>query len=217
MAEDTASMLKKLTHILLVGGAVLYPLVMYVGLKTFSPRVVAILFGAVIMAGLVVKMRGPYTLRLMAPGLGVMLLCLISALFNHVYLMLYLPVLISFSLLLSFGYSLLCPPTMVAIFAQRITDVPLNDEQLRYCRLVTLIWVMFFVLNSAVAGLTACCAAFEVWSLYNGLISYGVIGLLFTVELFYRNWRFRRYVGSPTDAFFKKLFPPREEPHQREA
>jgi uncharacterized membrane protein len=215
MAKSTASMLKKLAPIALVCGAVLYPLVMYVGLKTFSPRLVAILFGLMAIVGTVLKKCDPYALRLLAPVSGVMLLCLISAFLNRSHFMLYLPALISVNLLLSFGYTLFRPPSMVAIFAQRATAITFNDEQLRYCRLVTLIWVIFFVFNGTAAGLTACCAALEVWSLYNGLIAYGAMGLLFTGELFYRHWRFRRYVGLPTDAFFKKLFPPRETSQQR--
>jgi len=217
MANSTASLLKKLTHIMLACGAVVYPLAMYFGLKTFSPRLVAILCGSMVMAGAVLKTRHPYTLRLLIPVIGVMLLCLISVFFNQSHVMLYLPVLISTNLLLSFGYTLFRPPSMVAIFAQRTTSMTFDAQQLRYCRQVTLIWVVFFVFNGTVAGLTACCAALEVWSLYNGLIAYGVMGLLFMTELFYRHWRFRRYVGLPTDAFFKKLFPPREDPQRREA
>jgi len=216
MAKSTAFRLKKLASLTLVCGAVLYPLVMYVGFKTFSPRLVAILFGLMAIVGAVLKKCDPYTLRLLAPGIGVMLLCLISAFFNRSHFMLYLPVLISVNLLISFGYTLFRPPSMVAIFAQQTTAITFNDEQLRYCRLVTLIWVIFFVFNGTAAGLTACCAALEVWSLYNGLIAYGIMGLLFTVELFYRHWRFRCYVGLPTDAFFKKLFPPQETSQQRE-
>jgi uncharacterized membrane protein len=190
---------------------------MYVGLKTFSPRLVAVLCVSMVIAGMLLKPRGHYTLRLLIPLIGVMLLCLISALLNRSHFILYMPVLISLNLLVSFGYTLIRPPSMAAIFAQRATTMTFNAEQLRYCRLVTLIWVIFFAFNGTAAGLTACCTALEVWSLYNGLIAYGAIGLLFTTELFYRHWRFRRYVGLPTDVFFKKLFPPREEPQQREA
>ena len=216
MAESITSIPKKFTHITLVCGTVLYPLAMYLGLKTFSPRLVAILFGAMVIVGTVLKNRDQHTHRLLAPVIGVMLLCLSSALLNRFHIMLYLPVFISVNLMISFGYTLVRPPSMVAIFAYRATGLTFDDEQQRYCRLVTLIWVIFFVFNGTAAGLTACCAALEVWSLYNGLIAYGAMGLLFTVELFYRHWRFRRYVGQPTDVFFKKLFPPRETSPQRE-
>ena len=216
MAESFTSIPKKFTHITLVCGAVLYPLAMYLGLNTFSPRLVASLFGAMVIVGTVLKNRDQYTHRLLAPVIGVMLLCLISAFLNRSHFMLYLPVLISVNLMLSFGYTLFRPPSMVAIFAYRATGLTFDDERLRYCRLVTLIWVIFFVFNGTVAGLTACCATLEVWSLYNGLIAYGAVGLLFTAELFYRYWRFRCYVGLSMDAFFIKLFPPRETSQQRE-
>jgi uncharacterized membrane protein len=216
MAESIASISKKVTHITLVCGAVLYPLAMYLGLKTFSPRLVAILFGAMLIVGTALKNRDQHTHRLLAPVIGVMLLCLSSAFLNRFHIMLYLPVFISVNLIISFSYTLFRPPSMVAIFAYRATGLTFDDERLRYCRLVTLIWVIFFVFNGTVAGLTACCATLEVWSLYNGLIAYGAVGLLFTAELFYRYWRFRCYVGLPTDAFFIKLFPPRETSQQRE-
>ncbi len=119
MAKSTASMRKKLIPITLICGAVFYPLAMYFGLKTFSPRLVAILFGFMVIVGTVLKMRDPYTLRLLAPVMGVMLLCLISAFLNQSHVMLYLPVLISVNLLISFGYTLFRPPSMAAIFAQR--------------------------------------------------------------------------------------------------
>jgi uncharacterized membrane protein len=212
MAQRTAFRLKNVLHIMVVCGVGLYPLAIYFGLKTFSPRLVAIMCGTMAIAGTLLKQRDQYTFRLLAPVMGVILLCLISAFFNRSHILLYLPLLISINLLISFGYTLCRPPSMAAIFAQRATGMTCNAEQLRYCRLVTLIWAVFFVCNGTVAGLTACCATLEVWSLYNGLLAYGAIGLLFTTELCYRHWRFRRYVGLPTDALFKKLFPPREDP-----
>jgi uncharacterized membrane protein len=202
---------------MIVCGAVLYPLAVYFGLSIFSPRLIAVMWGLMVIIGTSLKPRDQYTRRLLAPVMGVMLLFLISAFCNQSHVMLYLPALISVNLLISFVYTLFRPPSMAAIFAQRATAMTFNAEQLQYCRLVTFIWVVFFVLNGTVAALTACCATLEVWSLYNGLIAYGVMGLLFTTELFYRHWRFRRYVGLPTDVVFKKLFPPREDPQQREA
>ena len=71
MAQSTASMLKKLAPMTLICGAVLYPLAMYVGLKTFSPRLVAILFGLMAIVGIscllcdvfFVMLREPCSLR----------------------------------------------------------------------------------------------------------------------------------------------------------
>ncbi|MBM4254641.1 MAG: hypothetical protein FJ147_01955 [Deltaproteobacteria bacterium] len=147
--------------------------------------------------------------RLLVPVIGTVVLSFVSALFNQSRAILYLPLLISLNFGASFAYSLLRPPSIVEIFATTYSSV-LSAEAVRYCRLVTGIWVGFFAFNATIAGLTACCSSLETWSLYNGLISYCLLGLLFVGELCYRYWRFRRYVGAPTDAFFKRIFPPKE-------
>ncbi len=46
------------------------------------------------------------------------------------------------------------------------------------------------------------------WALCTGCIAYVLLGLLFTCEFVYRRWRFRRYVGAPTDVLFRRIFPP---------
>ena len=51
-----------------------------------------------------------------------------------------------------------------------------------YTRRVTQVWCGFFVLNGALALATALWMSDRAWALYNGLIAYGLIGLLFGVE-----------------------------------
>jgi uncharacterized membrane protein len=169
----------------------------------------AILIGICIVAGLSTQKHAQCNLRLLFPVIGIVILCLISAILDQFWLMRYLPLFISIHLLLSFGYSLLCPPSAVEVFARMITP-DLSYEECRYCRLVTLVWVIFFICHGVLAGLTACCTGLKLWSFYNGGIAYGAMGLLFAAELCYRHWRFRRYVGLPTDGLFKRLFPPRK-------
>lgn len=182
---------------------------MYVGLQWYSPRVVAIVVGVGAVGNLLYLQQTHYRARLLFPLIGTLLLSAISALLNQPSALLYLPLLIAINFGLSFGYSLVHPPSIVEVFARMMSN-DLSEEAVRYCRLVTWVWVIFFALNATVAGFTACCTALEVWSLYNGVISYCVFGLLFAAELCYRSWRFRRYVGSPTDFLFKRIFPPKE-------
>jgi uncharacterized membrane protein len=181
---------------------------MYVGLQWFSPRVVAMVIGIGALGNLWYLRPFRYQTRLLVPLVGTLLLSLFSAFWNQSHAILYLPFLIAINFGLSFGYSLWHPPSMVEVFA-RMRSEDLTEEAVRYCRLVTGAWMVFFVINATLAGFTACCTSLATWSLYNGLISYGIVGVLFTVELFYRYWRFRRYVGSPTDFLFKRIFPPR--------
>jgi uncharacterized membrane protein len=202
-------MLGKIMQILVTCGLLLYPVVMYVGLRWYSPRLIAIVLGLGAIGNLLYLYPSGANARLLVPVIGTLILCLISALSNQSIAILYLPLFISTSFGLSFGYSLWSPPSIVEVFA-RMRGTTLSEEAIRYCRLVTQIWVVFFALNAAVAGFTACCTKLETWSLYNGFISYCVIGLLFMTELCYRYWRFRRYVGAPTDVFFRRIFPPKE-------
>ena len=202
-------MLRKIIQIIVACGFFLYPVVMYVGLRRYSPRLIAIVLGLGAVGNLLYLQPTGAHARLLVPVIGTLILCLVSALSNQSMAILYLPLFISTNFGLSFGYSLWSPPSIVEVFA-RMRGNTLSEEAIRYCRLVTGIWVVFFILNATVAGLTACCTKLEIWSLYNGFISYCVIGLLFTTELCYRSWRFRRYVGSPTDSFFRRIFPPQE-------
>lgn len=202
-------MLKTILQLIITCGFIFYPLLMYWGLQHYSPRLIAILLGTGVTYNLLQIQSGPYRLRLLFPVLGTLTLCVLSALLNQSSVLLYLPFLISINLGLSFSYSLVYPPSMAEVFARMSTN-DISEETIRYCRLLTLIWVIFFVGNAAIASLTACCAELKVWSLYNGFIAYCAIGLLFTGELCYRYWRFRRYVGLPTDSLFRKIFPPKE-------
>jgi uncharacterized membrane protein len=56
----------------------------------------------------------------------------------------------------------------------------------------TWIWCGFFLLNAGTAAALAVFAPLEWWTLYNGLIAYGLIGLMFAVELVLRHLKFGR-------------------------
>jgi uncharacterized membrane protein len=202
-------MLKTILQLIITCGFLCYPFLMYWGLQHYSPRVIAIFLGIGVTYNLLQIQPGRHQRRLLFPVLGTLALCVLSALLNQSTVLLYLPFLISLNLGLAFSYSLLYPPSMVEIFA-RMSTSDLSEETIRYCRLITLVWVIFFICNATIASLTACCADLKVWSLYNGVVAYCAIGVLFTAELCYRYWRFRRYVGLPTDPFFRRIFPPRE-------
>jgi uncharacterized membrane protein len=185
----------------------LHPFFIYFGLKIYSSRLVALFIGILITIHFFVKDKSIYQVHLLISFLIIIAMCVLSAFLNSNIFILYLPCFISVILLASFGYSLLYPPTTVETFA-RILVSELSPEEIIYCRRVTMIWILFFLLNGTTALYTACCTSLALWSLYNGLIAYIVMGLLFGAELSYRSWRFRRYAGLPTDFLFKKLFPP---------
>lgn len=100
------------------------------------------------------------------------------------------PVIVNIGMLLLFGISLFFPPSFVERIA-RIKEPDLSDAGVRYTRRVTQVWCVFFVLNGTAAFITACFMSYEAWSLYNGLIAYLLMGLLFGIEYLFR-LRFKR-------------------------
>jgi uncharacterized membrane protein len=100
------------------------------------------------------------------------------------------PVLVNASLLAAFGYSLRHPPSMVERFA-RMREPDLPPAGVAYTRRVTQVWCGFFVVNGAVCALLALTASERAWSLYTGVLSYMLMGLLFGAEYLMR-LRFKR-------------------------
>ncbi|WP_024304130.1 hypothetical protein [Pseudogulbenkiania sp. MAI-1] len=172
-------------------GALAYPLAVFLALKYFEPRLV----GASLLLVLLLRYRrqsralwqgfaGVQRLRL----LGLIALSAAVTLSGSAMLLRLMPALISLSMLLVFGHTLIHPPSMIERFARQITpDLP--PAGVAYTRNVTRVWCGFFVLNAAVAGYTALPAGQAYWLLYNGLLSYLAMGALFAGEWLYRRWR----------------------------
>ena len=100
------------------------------------------------------------------------------------------PLLVNGVLFSVFAASLAFPPSMVERLA-RIREPDLPPEAIGYTRRVTQVWCGFFVLNGDVALATALLASQAIWSLYNGVISYVLMGTLFIIEYLFR-LRFKR-------------------------
>lgn len=100
------------------------------------------------------------------------------------------PVLVSCVMLAAFAYSLVSPPSIIERMA-RLRDPHLPPAAIVYTRRVTQIWCVFFVFNGSVSLATAVWASEAIWSLYTGVISYVLMGLLFGGEFLLR-MRFKR-------------------------
>ena len=171
------------------GLAVVYPIAIYIALRWFEPRFIALALAAIVV--LQQRERAGRLLQGLAPaawaGAGVMvLLSLVVWLGNDERVLRLWPVGINLGLLLVFGASLLRPPSMLERFA-RMLHPDLPAEGVRYTRRVTQVWCAFFLLNGAVASYTAFATTRETWVLYNGLVAYLLVGALFGGE-----WLVRR-------------------------
>ncbi|TDN68890.1 hypothetical protein [Paraburkholderia sp. BL10I2N1] len=95
------------------------------------------------------------------------------------------PSLVNLGLLIAFGATLVRGPTMIEKFA-RIRTPDLSASAVLYTRRVTQIWCAFFAVNGAFSAYTAFYWTRDAWSLYNGAIAYGLVGVLLVGEIAWR-------------------------------
>lgn len=121
------------------------------------------------------------------PSIGMVLLLVVALVLNQDELVLYYPVLMNASLLLIFASTLLKGKPIIQQLAEvNRKGIPLPKEAMSYTRNLTKIWCVFFLLNGSVALWTCLKGDLNLWTLYNGCISYCLIALLFGVEYLYR-------------------------------
>lgn len=168
-----------------------YPLVILFGLQLLEPRYVALLLALALLlrrrrdAGRLLSGLSGADRAVLAALLA---LAGLTALTNSETLLRLYPAAMNLGMLLLFGLSLACPPSMVERFA-RLREPDLPPAGVRYTRRVTQVWCAFFIANGGIATYTALQASREVWTLYNGCIAYLLMGALFAGE-----WLVRRRV-----------------------
>lgn len=188
-----------------------YPVLIYLALQVMEPRAVAICMLLFLAARLAVTSPNRlvrYAKALRLAMIGVTAALLVSAAWNDPVSLRVTPALVSFALLIAFAYSLTQRESIIEAYA-RILAGDLPEEELSYCRRVTLVWCAFFFVNGAAALWLALEGTLGQWALYTGGIAYVMMGTLFAVEYIYRHWRFRRYLGGPADPVLRRVFPPR--------
>lgn len=165
----------------------LYPLAIWFGEGRVEPRYLALLL-LLAAAARLPALKVSAAARWSA---GAALVLAAGAVWANALLPLKLyPVLVNAALLIAFGYSLASPPSMVERMA-RLTEPDLPPAGVAYTRTVTKVWCVFFIINGSIALGTALWASQAVWSLYNGVIAYVLMGLLFAGEYLVR-LRFKR-------------------------
>lgn len=186
-----------------------YPVIVYFGITRWNPRAVALLLSLVLVAMLPIRYRNRGRKHLWAVvqvPLAVLALLILAALMNDRRLVLALPVLVNAVLLLHFAGSLAGPVPLVERLA-RLEQPELSPSEVRYCRSVTWLWVSFFVVNGLVAGVLAVTGPLGLWAVYTGLVSYLLIGLVFTGEFIVRRARFRSFGNGLHDRLLKRILP----------
>lgn len=168
-----------------LAGAVLiaYPLLVYWGMHWLEPRIIGLVLVVIYALRVAMTTRAASTRLLILAGL------ILAALFfwwsNSETGLKLVPVVINLALAAGFGWTLARPPTLPARMAllQHGFMTPAIE---RYTHRVTCLWIGFFCLNATLALITALWMSRESWVLYNGLIAYLLIALLFAGEYSYR-------------------------------
>ncbi|CAO5675955.1 MAG: hypothetical protein HEEMFOPI_01144 [Holosporales bacterium] len=106
--------------------------------------------------------------------------------YNKEILLYIYPISISLSMAFSFILSLVYRPTIIESF-MRIKGEKITKKHQEYALKLTVIWAIFLVLNALLSWVSGQCSFF-IWTLYNGFISYLLIGLLIGGEIIYRKF-----------------------------
>jgi uncharacterized membrane protein len=170
--------MKRLVGLGLLLAGVLYPFAVYYGLDHFAPWQFALLLGALWLARALSTPQRPGGAWLALAALG---FCALLALSGSTQLLRWYPVLVNALLLGLFGASLRHGMPLVEGIA-RLSEPDLPPEAVAYTRRVTAVWCLFFLANGLVAASLTLWAPLAWWTLYNGLIAYLAMGLLFAGE-----------------------------------
>lgn len=179
--------MSRLLGLVLVAAGLAYPFAVYFGIEHLSPRVFALLLGALWIARLLTAQQRPGG-RWMA--LAALLFCVVLGIAGEPVLLRWYPVLLNSILLCVFLLSLRYGPPLIERLA-RLREPELPAEAVRYTRVVTQVWAGFFCCNALIAAALTLWAPLAWWTLYNGFIAYLLMGLLFAVEWLVRQ-RVRR-------------------------
>lgn len=167
-----------------------YPGLVYFGHGSVSPG--AFVGAALALILLRLAVAGPVGLGVwIFPLFGTALGLVAVALYDVDLAVRFYPVLMSLGVGALFGVTLAYPPSLIERFA-RIREPDLPPEGVVYCRRVTMVWTAFALFNASVAGWASLWGTLEIWSLWTGLVSYVLIGLLFVGEFAFRTRLWRR-------------------------
>lgn len=174
-----------------------YPLIVYFGLTHFEPRYLGIAIALIFVLrffSLRQKIDKEQMLGFVPLLISGVICGLIAAFMNTSSYLTLIPFLMNAVFFINFAYTLFKPPSMIERFA-RLTDADLPLSAVSYTRNVTVVWCLFFLLNASIAFYTAVYEPIQVWALYNGLIAYALVGLLFAIEYIVRIFVRNRSAG----------------------
>lgn len=168
---------------LAMGLIIAWPLLISAGIAYHSLKWLLPLLALVLLlrAWQTPRRAGPMRVITLITALAGSVLCAASWVLNAQHWLLWYPVVINLVMLLVFGGSLWSSMPLVERIA-RLREPHLSPHAIRYTRNVTRVWSLFFIVNGSIALGTVLRGDMTLWSAWNGVISYILIGLLMTGE-----------------------------------
>lgn len=164
---------------------VAYPLLVWLGWGKLSPH----LLGGLLLTALGVRFLvfGKHG-KTLAPAAVIPLLPVAAGTVSgNPLLFLWYPAFISGATALWFGTSLKGQPAVEGFARMRHPELP--PEAIRHCRQATVAWTGLLAFLSVVAAISAVWGNLRFWTVWNGAVSYGLMGLLFALEYAVRRAR----------------------------
>ncbi|MDH6163685.1 putative membrane protein [Leclercia adecarboxylata] len=134
---------------------------------------------------------GPMRYAVQTVALAGIALCTASYLLKAHQWLLFYPVVVNLVMLAVFGGSLWTTMPIVERLA-RLREPNLPPSGVRYTRVVTRVWCGFFILNGGIALFTALRGDMRLWTLWNGMIAYILMGALMATEWLVRQRRIKK-------------------------
>ena len=174
--------MKKVATILTVILVALYPFVVYVGLQVMAHQLLAALLAGIFIVRSWLSRHTPAKVPWMNAVMFIAIgLFSLTAIFDfEAGIMLY-PIAVNLVMLTIFAWSLIKKPSVIETLA-RLQTPELSDKGIRYTEKVTVVWVIFFAINAMISAGTMWLGDLSVWTLYNGLIAYILMGTLMLIE-----------------------------------
>ena len=153
--------------------AVAYPIAVFVALQCgFSVRLMGIVLICIVLIGMAKS-------KILWVGICGILLAVLSLISNQdIFLKLY-PVFMNAGVGAVFAVSLRGTP-LIQQFIQKMR-YEMTPKVIKHARMATIAWVIFLAINTLISLATVFMSDL-VWTVYNGLISYCLIGLMILVE-----------------------------------
>jgi len=164
----------------------MYPFAVYIGLNNLTPGYLAFILIALVLMRVFLVRSNLKKLPWIVPAsiLGVAAIGVSALTDTTIGFKLY-PLAINFAMLMVFAYSYVKPPTVIESFA-RLTEKNMSPQAIQYTTKVTLVWCLFFIVNGLASLYTAVFTSLDIWMIYNGFLSYILMGMLMLVEYLVR-------------------------------